>query len=163
MTYWFNRSNDTVTADLAPGAIPAHDYDLAEDDLRRVVHFARTFSYTFADPVALTEPIAAGIISGVVTNGSSGAALAETEVLLRAFTPELEETLTLTTTTDAGGNYRFDLTGTPGARYTVQRAPALGGGAAWSDVVSVTLDAAGSGSAEDAHTGRPAFYQATVP
>ena len=113
VTYWFNRSNDTVTADLAPGAIPAHDYDLAEDDLRRVVHFARTFSYTFADPVALTEPIAAGIISGVVTNGSSGAALAETEVLLRAFTPELEETLTLTTTTDAAGNFRFDVTDTP--------------------------------------------------
>ena len=113
MTYWFNRSNDTVAADLAPGAIPAHTYDLTADDLRRVVHFARTFSYTFADPVALTEPIAAGIISGVVTNGSSGAALAETEVLLRAFTPELEETLTLTTTTDAAGNFRFDVTDTP--------------------------------------------------
>ncbi len=113
VTYWFNRSNDTVVGELAPGVVPAHEYDLAEEDLRRVVNFARTFSYTYADPAVLTEPIAAGIISGVLTNGTSGAPLAETEVELRAFTPELEQTLTLTTTTDAAGAFRFDVADTP--------------------------------------------------
>jgi len=48
VTYWFNRSNETVFADLAPGAIAAHTYDLPEDDLRRAVDFARTFSYRYA-------------------------------------------------------------------------------------------------------------------
>ena len=113
VTYWFNRSNDTVFTELSTDQISAHSFQLEENDLRRVIDFARTFSYTYADPAVLTEPIAAGVISGVVTNGSSGAALTETAVLLRAFTPQLEETLTLTTTTDAAGNYRFDVTDTP--------------------------------------------------
>jgi len=113
VTYWFNRSNDTVVADLAPGAIPAHTYDLAEDDLRRAVDFARTFSYVYADPAVLTEPIAAGVISGVLSNGTTGAVMPETEVLLRAFTPDLEETMTVTTTTDADGTFHFDVADTP--------------------------------------------------
>ena len=113
VAYWFNRSNDTVFADLAPGVIPAHTYDLPEADLRRVVDFARTFSYTFADPAVLNEPIAAGTISGVLSNGTSGATLADTPVTLRAFTPDLQETLTLTGTTDAGGAFQFDVTDTP--------------------------------------------------
>lgn len=113
VAYWFNRSNDTIFADLAPGTIPAHTYDLPEDDLRRVVDYARTFSYGYADPVELTKPIAAGIIAGLLSNGTTGERLSETQVLLRAFTPDLQETLTLTTTTDANGNFRFDVTDTP--------------------------------------------------
>ena len=113
VNYWFNRSNDTVFADLQPGVVPAHAYDLPEADLRRVVDYARTFSYVYADPTELTKPIAAGVISGLLTNGTTDAPLANTEVLLRAFTPELEETLTLTSTTDAAGAFRFDVTETP--------------------------------------------------
>jgi len=113
VAYWFNRSNDTVYTDLAPGQIPAHSYDLPEDDLRRVVDYARTFSYGYADPAELTKPIAAGIIAGLLSNGTTGERLADTQVLLRAFTPDLQETLTLTTTSDANGNFRFDVTDTP--------------------------------------------------
>jgi mono/diheme cytochrome c family protein len=111
--YWFNRSNQTVFDALAPGAIPAHDYELSEDDLWRVIDYSRGFSYVYADPAALNAPIAEGVIFGALTNGTTGDTLAGNEVLLRAFTPEFEQTLTLTTTTDAGGNFRFDVTDAP--------------------------------------------------
>ena len=113
VTYWFNRSNETVIADLAPGAVPAHTYDLAAEDLRAVVDFARTFSYRYADLAALNEPIPVAIISGSLTNGTTGEALGETEVSLRAFTPDFEETLTLTTTTGIDGQFRFDVADVP--------------------------------------------------
>ena len=113
VAYWFNRSNETVFADLAPGAIPAHTYDLPEDDLRRAVDFARTFSYAYADLAVLNAPIPAGIIQGTLTNGTTGDSLPETEVSLRAFTPDFAETLTLTTTTDIDGSFRFDVTEVP--------------------------------------------------
>lgn len=111
--YWFNRSNETVFADLAPGVVPAHTYDIAEEDLRRAVDFARTFSYSYADLAALNEPIPAGIISGLLTNGTTGEILPETEVSLRAFTPDFQETLTLTTTTGTDGSFRFDVADVP--------------------------------------------------
>ena len=113
VAYWFNRSNETVFAELAPGAVPAHTYDIPEEELRRVVNYARTFSYSFADLAALNAPIPAGIIQGILTNGTTGATLGDTEVLLRAFTPDFDETLTLTTTTDIDGNFRFDVTEVP--------------------------------------------------
>lgn len=111
--YWFNRSNEAVFTDLAPGAIPAHTYEVAEDDLWRVVDYSRTFSYVYADPAALNAPIEAAVIFGALTNGTTGATLGDTQVLLRGFTPQFEETLTLTTTTDAGGNFRFDVSDVP--------------------------------------------------
>ncbi len=113
ITYWFNRSNDTVFEELAPGAIPAHTYDVAEADLQRAVDFARTFSYDYIDPAVLNAPIPAGTIFGIVSNGTTGEKMSEAEVSLRAFTPEFEETLTLTTTADINGNFRFDVTEAP--------------------------------------------------
>ncbi len=113
VTYWFNRSNDTVFEELAPGAIPAHTYEIAEDDLRRAVDFARTFSYAYADAAELNAPIPEGVIFGTLSNGTTGERLGETEVSLRAFTTEFAETLTLTTTTDIEGNFRFDVTQVP--------------------------------------------------
>jgi mono/diheme cytochrome c family protein len=113
LAYWFNRSNDTVFTELAPGAIPAHAYEIADDDLRRVVDFARTFSYAYADPAILTAPIPAGVVMGVLSNGTTGEMLGEAEVELQGFTPEFEQTVTLTTTTDANGNFRFDVTDVP--------------------------------------------------
>lgn len=113
VAYWFNRSNDTVLADLAPGVVPAHTYDLSEEDLRHVVDFTRTFSYDFVDMAELSAPIPQGIIFGTLSNGTTGATLGETEVSLRAFTPDFAETLTLTTTTDVDGNFRFDVTDVP--------------------------------------------------
>lgn len=113
VTYWFNRSNDTVFEELAPGAIPAHTYEIAEDDLRRAVDFARTFSYDYADAAELNAPIPTGVIFGTLSNGTTGDRLGEAEVSLRAFTPEFTETLALTTTTDVEGNFRFDVADVP--------------------------------------------------
>ena len=78
--------------------------------MRRVIDFARTFSYVYADPAILTAPIPAGVIVGTLDNGTTGAMLGEAQVELQAFTPEFEQTLTLTTTTDVNGNFRFDVT-----------------------------------------------------
>ncbi len=111
--YWFNRSNETVAADLAPGAIEAHDYDIPADDLLRVVDFARTFSYGYTSLAALDEPIPVGSIVGAVTNGTTGEALSEAIVSLRAFTPDFQETLALTTTADIDGTFRFDVADVP--------------------------------------------------
>lgn len=113
LDYWFNRSNQQVFTALAPGTIAAHEYDLSEDDLWRAIDFSRTLSYTYADPAELTQPIPAGIIAGVLSNGTTGEQLANTEVNLRAFTPDFTQTLVLTTTTDANGNFRFDVTDVP--------------------------------------------------
>ena len=63
------------------------------------------------------------------------------------------------------GNPRFELTGTPGASYTIQRSGAVGAAAAWSNLFAVTLDGAGHGVAEDTQAGHPfpAYYRAVAP
>jgi mono/diheme cytochrome c family protein len=113
VTYWFNRSNETVFEELTSDEISAHSFQLEEAELRQVIDFTRTFSYVYTDPAVLNEPIPAGVIAGTLSNGTSGEMLGETEVLLRAFTPEFEQTLTLTTTTDVDGTFRFDVTDAP--------------------------------------------------
>lgn len=113
IAYWFNRSNQTVFDALAPGAVAAHEYEISDEDRWAVVDYARTFSYAYADPAELTRPIPSGVIFGQLVNGTTGERLADTEVLLRAFTPDFQQTLTLTTTSDINGNYRFDVTDVP--------------------------------------------------
>lgn len=110
LDYWFTRSNETVFTALAPNAIPDHAYDLSEDDLWVAVDFARTFSYVYVDPVVLTQPIPAGIVTGQVLNGTTGEPLTGETVSLRAFTPDFTETLALSTTLGTDGSYRFDVT-----------------------------------------------------
>jgi mono/diheme cytochrome c family protein len=110
LDYWFNRSNETVFTALAPNAIPAHAYDIGDDDLWAAVDFARTFSYTYVDPAILTQPIPAGVIAGQVLNGTTGETLTGETVSLRAFTPDFTETLSLTTTLETDGTFRFDVT-----------------------------------------------------
>lgn len=63
------------------------------------------------------------------------------------------------------GNPQFDVTGTPGATYSIQRGSRLGIDATWTTVVSLTLDASGRGTAEDTQANRtlPAFYRAVAP
>ena len=113
LTFWFNRSNETVYNELSSGAIATHSFKLEEAELRQVIDFARTFSYAYADPAELNAPIPEGIIFGTLANGTTGERMAEAEVSLRAFTPDFAETLTLTTTTDIEGNFRFDVTEVP--------------------------------------------------
>ncbi|MBL9128978.1 MAG: Ig-like domain-containing protein, partial [Verrucomicrobiales bacterium] len=59
----------------------------------------------------------------------------------------------------------FDIGGTPGTRYTIQRSGQVGSNANWSNASTVTLDAAGKGTAQDnsAPPTYPLFYRATQP
>jgi mono/diheme cytochrome c family protein len=113
LEYWAGRSNAAVFDRLAPGTIPQHSYSLTEAERWAAVDYARTFSYAYVDPQLLREPIPAGTISGQVVNGTSNQPLGEGEVLLRAFTPEFEEMLSLTTELDNDGRYSFGLSDVP--------------------------------------------------
>lgn len=109
LPYWFNRSNEVVLADVAPGGITAHEYSLSEEALWAAVDYARTFAYGYIDPSVPLAPIESAMIYGQVRNGTVDEIVTGGEVRLRAFTTSFEETLNLTTTVGVDGNYRFDL------------------------------------------------------
>jgi len=111
--FWFNRSNETVYNELLSGAIATHSFQLENSELRQVIDFARTFSYVYADPAEINAPIPEGIIYGALINGTTSEKINDAEVSLRAFTTDFAQTLTMTTTTDVDGNFRFDLTDVP--------------------------------------------------
>ncbi|MCI0578357.1 MAG: c-type cytochrome [Chloroflexi bacterium] len=115
LVYWANTSNQAVFDRLNdPAAIPTHDYTLEADDLWAVVDYARTFSYGYTDALAAFRPLELATISGQVTNGTTGEVVtANVTAQLRAFTQELEITLTLTETIDAEGRFQFDLSDVP--------------------------------------------------
>lgn len=110
LAYWFNSSNETVFAGIANNGIPAHAYDLTDDELWAVVDYSRTFSYLYVNQNAPAEPIATAVISGTVTNGTSGELITTGDVLLRAFDANFQPTLTLTETIGTDGRYTFTLT-----------------------------------------------------
>ncbi|MCB8965562.1 MAG: c-type cytochrome [Ardenticatenaceae bacterium] len=109
LDYWFNRSNDVVFASLEPGKLTGHDYELGNTDLQAVVDYARTFSYGYVDSTLANAPIEAATINGVVMNATTGTAVADVPVLLRGFTPDIQQSLALTTTADVNGAYSFDI------------------------------------------------------
>ncbi len=113
LTYWFNRSNQDVFEDVIPASFPAHAYELADDDAWAVVDYARTFSYVYADPVALTAPVPSGLIFGQVLNGTLDEPLAGAVVNLRAFTPDFTQTMEMTTTVDSAGIFTFEVEDVP--------------------------------------------------
>ncbi len=109
LRYWSSRSNENLFSALQDEDISAHSYTLDDDELWDVTDYSRTFSYTYFDPQAALEPIEMAIISGLVTNGSTGEIVDEGTVTLRAFTTDLEEVMTETTTIQPGGDYIFEL------------------------------------------------------
>lgn len=109
LDYWFSRSNDTVLADLSGSTIAEHTYELSEAELVAVVDYGRTFSYQYAAPPAPPAAIEGATISGIVNNGTTGDIINGGEALLRAFTVNFEETLSLTTTVGVDGSFQFDL------------------------------------------------------
>lgn len=113
--YWLNRSNQGVFDALSEAQIPEHeDLDLSEDERWSVVSYARTLTFDYADPMAAFEPIESAVISGTVTNGTTGEPLSSGEpVVLSAFTADFNPSLTMTTTLDDDGQYAFDLTMVP--------------------------------------------------
>ena len=116
LAYWSAISNQTVFDTLATGQIESHETaaDLSDDDLWTVVDYMRTFSYEYTDALAEFRPLKTAAISGAIVNGTSGEPLdGEHTAVLRAFTQDLNITLNMTTTLDAGGNYTFDLVDVP--------------------------------------------------
>jgi mono/diheme cytochrome c family protein len=108
LSYWYNRSNETVFTALENGRFPAHDYNLTDAELLAVTDYSRAFSYRFSEPVDLAAPIAAATISGVLTNGTTGQLIRGGDVILRAFTPSLQTALTLTETVGSDGEFFFN-------------------------------------------------------
>ncbi len=112
--YWFARSGDVVLASLAPGRVEGHDYDLNDEQLTAVIDYARTFSFNAAPAPAVAASIEGASISGVVTNATNGAIVGDIEARLRAFSPAIEEMLTLTETVTVDGRFAFTLGNVPG-------------------------------------------------
>ena len=110
LSYWYNRSNETVFTALQPGALPGHEYDLSDDELWAVVDYSRTFSYQYVSQTALSGPIPAATINGIITNGATGEVVSAAEVLLRGFDASFQPTLNLTQTVGADGAFSFALT-----------------------------------------------------
>lgn len=113
LTFWATQSNESVLAALQEnGAIPA-DADLSDEELQSIVDYARTFSYEYADPLAPLEPIAVAVIEGEVRNGTTDAPVNDVTVALRAFTRDVQETMTISQTVGTDGRFSFDLTDVP--------------------------------------------------
>lgn len=112
--YWATHSNEDVFELLAAGeaTVAEHDaYTLQDEGLWNVVSFARTFSYAYADPFLAFAPIEAAVITGTVTNESTGELVTtDAPVELNAFTANFEPALTLTTTVGADGTFEFNVT-----------------------------------------------------
>lgn len=112
--YWFNISNQTVFDNLSGSTLADHDYDLAEEDLWSAIDYMRTFSYGYTDALAQFRPLETARINGQLFNGTTSEPVASgPEVLLRAFTRDLDITLTMTETVDVDGTFQFDLTDVP--------------------------------------------------
>ncbi len=108
--YWFTRSNEDALADLEAGNFGLDAAGLSDEEKIAVVDYGRSLSYNFSDPPTAPEPVPEAVISGQVTNGSTGEPVTEGTVTLRAFTFDLEEMLNETAELDKDGRYRLTVT-----------------------------------------------------
>jgi mono/diheme cytochrome c family protein len=114
LAYWFGRNNETALTDLENGDWSVDVAGLSDEEKLAIVDYGRAqSSYTYANPLAAFEPIEAATITGLIVNGTTGAEVSNAQAILRAFTTNLEQTLTMTTTVGANGRYTFDLTDVP--------------------------------------------------
>ena len=111
--YWFTHSNAQAIADLVAGDFGFDGATLSEEERLAVVDYGRSQTYTYIDPFAPPEPIALGVITGQVINGSTVEPLTEGTANLRGFTFDLEEVVNQTTTLDADGKFEFTVTDVP--------------------------------------------------
>ncbi|MGB3713883.1 MAG: cytochrome c [Candidatus Promineifilaceae bacterium] len=120
-SYWSQVSNQEVFDILASGSqIPDHEYGvgdngLTEDEIWSAINYIRTLSYIYLDAQAPFKPLDAATIFGSIVNGTTGEAFVEDAAVaeLKAYNQDLLETLVLTTTLDAQGGFRFELTDIP--------------------------------------------------
>jgi mono/diheme cytochrome c family protein len=109
LEYWFTHSNQSALADLDNGDWGVDVTGLTEAEKLRLVDYGRAQHYTYANPLAAFEPIEAATITGLIVNGSTSAEVTEGEAILRAFNPNFEQTMIMTTTVGVDGRYAFNL------------------------------------------------------
>lgn len=111
--FWATQSNEAVLVALQQAdALTAAD--LAEADLQAIVDYARSsYGYVYNDPRAQFAPISAAIVQGEVRNGTTDELVGNVTATLRAFTRDVQETMTMTTTVGADGRYVFELNDVP--------------------------------------------------
>ncbi len=109
LRYWYSRSNEMVMAGMPASAVSDHAYDLDEDELWDVIDYSRTFSYQFADPQAAAQPLESVTLAGQVLNGTTDQLITSGEVSLRAFTSDLQEAASLSTSIGPDGRFTFEV------------------------------------------------------
>ncbi|MDX1662776.1 MAG: cytochrome c [Candidatus Promineifilaceae bacterium] len=116
IAYWSAHSNlDLFNTFSSESAIEGHQaVTLSEDELWTAIAYARTFSYDSTDVHELLGPIESALVTGVVVNETTGAALSPgTEVVLSGFTRDFQPAIVMTTTLDAEASFSFEVTDVP--------------------------------------------------
>lgn len=112
--FWYTSTNMDARAALSEGEWDIDVADLTDEEKDQLVDYGRSAqSYIYSNPLAAFEPIPQAIITGRVVNGSISEPVTDAEVVLRAFTRNLEETITITQTVNAEGLYEFMLEDVP--------------------------------------------------
>ncbi|MCB0005655.1 MAG: c-type cytochrome [Anaerolineales bacterium] len=109
LSYWSVNSNQTVLERLP--AVAEHTYDaLDAESEAALIDYLRTFSYDYFDPALRFTPIPEVVVSGQVTNGTTGdpapGGLTATVSIFSNFAIQDE----YTTTVSATGTYSLTLT-----------------------------------------------------
>lgn len=114
LDYWFSRSNEIILADLEREDTLGIDLTgLSEEEKLSLIDYGRSLHYNYADPLAAFAPVELATITGTVVNGTTNEPVAEGEVRLRAFTVQLDEMYSETTTVNEDGSFDFQVENVP--------------------------------------------------
>ena len=114
LDYWFSRSNQAILAELENEDIFGVEIgELSDDEKLSLIDYGRSLHYTYTDPLAAFAPVSLATINGQVINGSTGEAIPDGEVRLRAFTSSFEEVYSETMTVSEDGSFDFQIEDVP--------------------------------------------------
>lgn len=108
LPFWATTSNEMALDTLIEAGAISDEFSL-EDQLA-LIDYLRTGSYDYLDLALLNAPLETAVITGSIINGSTETAVDELNVNLRGYTLDLVEVINQSATTDASGNYQFELT-----------------------------------------------------
>ena len=113
LAFWATQSNEAIVEQFRSEGMLINP-DLADDEALAIVDFSRgMMSYAYADPFETDEPIEAVVITGEITNGTTGGVASGIEANVRAFTQDLQEVYNETTVVGEDGRYTFNLEDVP--------------------------------------------------
>lgn len=114
LDYWFSRSNEIILADLERENTLGIDLtDLSEEEKLSLIDYGRSLHYTYTDPLTAFAPVELATLTGTVINGTTSEPVTEGEVRLRAFTVQLDEMYSETTTINEDGSFEFQVENVP--------------------------------------------------